>query len=140
MNTEKIKQLFEIINSSIGQSGTARSKVNAKLRAMNYSDNEIRTARACLSNSLETISGSQVLEIIDYFNLIVRNKINGNSLVEEKIGNLYSESSSNLSKRIVKHLHKLQEFNNISSVVDEDLNKLIDEIEKVEIITYSTPG
>jgi hypothetical protein len=98
---------------SFGSSKSVKSKTNAKLREMGFSEMEIRTARAILNKTIHSLNEELSEEIIDWFNqhskeLIDKSKLLGtltqpvvdhismnNTLKkEEKVSNYYDNNTS----------------------------------------------
>jgi len=69
-----LKLLFETLLNS-GTSKSNRSKFNTRLKENGFSDTDIRTARACLNNTLNDLNEIKSQKIIDYYN---KNKDNLN--------------------------------------------------------------
>jgi len=119
------KELFEVI-STTGTSKANRSKYNSQLRASGWSDAEIKTARACKSESMECLSKNEIdQKVVEAYQLYVSGHENLPK-IEQK-----SDDRVDNKKTSLLIIHYLKELREIYSVLDkntEQLDTIIDNI------------
>jgi len=129
--TNKYTQLFETI-ARFGNSKATKSKVNFRLKALGYTDNQIGTARALIKGDIAGIANPDQ-DITQNHSIWSKqeNKVLSDlksSNLEDILEFVQEDSSVSIKERTLKKLAELRKIKESLSLVDTELDQLITDV------------
>jgi len=121
------QNLFNRIKTS-GSSGGARKKVNTEFRNAGWSENQIATARACVANSLSTVSDRLAGDVVNQFKQLKISDDLNTTQVDHKL--TIPEIKSDFeyvdaNELVIKEgiIKKLKELKEVYKILKKDTNE-----------------